>query len=103
MTTSCCPSYERYFSIAAYVCWHNFTFQSTLEPPAVESVQRSLESLHSMGFLSRPDDEAVLTDTGRFASGLGVDLQLGRMVREDSANADILRFAALKGRHTTIP
>lgn len=33
-----------------------------------------------MGFISSPDDESVLTDTGRFASGLGVDLQLGRMV-----------------------
>lgn len=45
------------------------------------SVQRSLESLHTMGFITSPDDSGVPTDTGRFASGLGVDLQLGRMVR----------------------
>ena len=55
--------------------------KSTVEPPNLKSVHRSLESLHAMGFISSPDDTGVLTDTGRFASGLGVDLELGRMVR----------------------
>ncbi|CAN0393429.1 unnamed protein product, partial [Hapterophycus canaliculatus] len=51
-----------------------------VEPPDLQSVHRSLESLHTMGFTSSPHDAGVLTDTGRFASGLGVDLELGRMV-----------------------
>lgn len=55
--------------------------QSTLEPPDTSSVDRSLASLHAMGFISTPDDDGELTHTGKFASGLGVDLQLGRMVR----------------------
>ncbi|CAM9805903.1 unnamed protein product, partial [Pylaiella littoralis] len=54
--------------------------ESTVEPPNLQSVHRSLESLHAMGFISSPNDAGVLTDTGRFASGLGVDLELGRMV-----------------------
>ncbi|CAN0085371.1 unnamed protein product [Sphacelaria rigidula] len=54
--------------------------QSTMEPPDTTSVARSFESLHSMGFITEPNDGSTLTETGRFASGLGVDLQLGRMV-----------------------
>lgn len=38
--------------------------------------------MYALGFITAPNDESTLTDTGRFASGLGVDLQLGRMVRE---------------------
>lgn len=44
-------------------------------------MDRSFESLYSLGFITAPNDGSTLTDTGRFASGLGVDLQLGRMVR----------------------
>ena len=51
-----------------------------LEPPEMSRVNKSLQLLYDCGMISSPDDEGTLTETGKIAGRLPVDLMLGRFV-----------------------
>jgi HrpA-like RNA helicase len=54
--------------------------ENVLEPPLMDHIDRAFQSLWDNGFISTPDDEGLMTNMGNFVAGLGVDLQLGRMI-----------------------
>ena len=51
-----------------------------IEPPEMSRVKKSLQLLYDSGMISSPDDAGTLTETGKIAGRLPVDLQLGRFV-----------------------
>ena len=51
-----------------------------IEPPEMSRVKESLQLLYDSGMISSPDDAGTLTETGKIAGRLPVDLQLGRFV-----------------------
>ncbi|KAG7349171.1 ATP-dependent RNA helicase HrpA [Nitzschia inconspicua] len=55
-------------------------FQECLEPPPLETIDRSFKSLHRWNFITEPDDKADITTLGAFVSSLGIDLSLGSFI-----------------------
>eukprot|EP00536_Pseudo-nitzschia_multiseries_P013275 jgi/Psemu1/290763/fgenesh1_pg.555_\ len=55
-------------------------FMDCLEPPSLDTIDRSFQSLHHWNFITGPDDKADITALGSFVSALGVDLSLGSFV-----------------------
>jgi HrpA-like RNA helicase len=54
--------------------------ENTLEPPSLQTVDRSFNSLYDLGMLSDPSDGGTLTAVGRISSQLPVDLRFGRVI-----------------------
>jgi hypothetical protein len=54
--------------------------QQCIEPPQMETIDRSFQSLHRSGFLVEANDQADITSLGAFVSSLGIDLTLGSLV-----------------------
>jgi HrpA-like RNA helicase len=54
--------------------------QACIEPPPMETIDRSFQSLHRWNFISEPDDLADITTLGSFVSSLGIDLSLGSLI-----------------------
>ena len=50
---------------------------SCIEPPCMETIDKSFESLYQWNFLSEPSDSSQITSLGCFVSALGIDLALG--------------------------
>ena len=50
---------------------------SCIEPPPMETIDKSFESLYHWNFLSEPSDSSQITSLGCFVSALGIDLALG--------------------------
>lgn len=50
---------------------------SCIEPPSMETIDKSFESLYHWSFITEPNDTADITSLGSFVSALGVDLMLG--------------------------
>ncbi len=48
-----------------------------IEPPRMETIDKSFQSLHDWKFLSEPNDDGEITNLGSFVSALGIDLALG--------------------------
>lgn len=55
-------------------------FRDCLEPPSLQTIERSFQSLHRWNFISEPDDQADITSLGSFVSSLGVDLSFGSFI-----------------------
>jgi len=55
-------------------------FMDCLEPPPLDTISRSFQSLHHWGFITEADDKADITSLGSFVSSLGVDLSLGAFI-----------------------
>jgi len=55
-------------------------FRECLEPPALETIGRSFQSLYYWNFLTEASDQADITPLGSFVSALGIDLSLGSFV-----------------------
>ena len=55
---------------------------SCLEPPNLQTIDRSFESLFSSNFVTSPvdDDLCHITQLGHFVSALGIDLALGSLI-----------------------
>eukprot|EP00538_Stauroneis_constricta_P006063 CAMPEP_0119572152 /NCGR_PEP_ID=MMETSP1352-20130426/44476_1 /TAXON_ID=265584 /ORGANISM="Stauroneis constricta, Strain CCMP1120" /LENGTH=2052 /DNA_ID=CAMNT_0007621837 /DNA_START=51 /DNA_END=6209 /DNA_ORIENTATION=- len=53
---------------------------SCIEPPAIDTIDRSFESLHKNNFITEPNDAADITTLGTFVSSAGVDLTLGSII-----------------------
>eukprot|EP00526_Cylindrotheca_closterium_P001795 CAMPEP_0113641756 /NCGR_PEP_ID=MMETSP0017_2-20120614/21931_1 /TAXON_ID=2856 /ORGANISM="Cylindrotheca closterium" /LENGTH=1107 /DNA_ID=CAMNT_0000553135 /DNA_START=1 /DNA_END=3324 /DNA_ORIENTATION=- /assembly_acc=CAM_ASM_000147 len=51
-----------------------------IEPPSMDTIDRSFESLHRQNFIEEPNDEADITSLGSFVSSLGIDLTLGSLI-----------------------
>ena len=51
-----------------------------IEPPSMETIDRSFESLYRSNFIQEPNDEADITSLGSFVSSLGIDLTLGSLI-----------------------
>lgn len=51
-----------------------------LEPPKIENIQLSLNSLHKSGFIDQPVDEFSITASGDFVLSLGIDFTLGALI-----------------------
>ena len=51
-----------------------------IEPPDMTNVSKSFDVLHDVGMISTPDDDGQLTETGKLAGSLPVDLYLSRMI-----------------------
>lgn len=51
-----------------------------LEPPRMETIDKSFQSLYDWKFLSEPSDSGEITNLGSFVSALGIDLALGSFV-----------------------
>ncbi|CAJ1934533.1 unnamed protein product [Cylindrotheca closterium] len=51
-----------------------------IEPPSMDTIDRSFESLYRSNFIEEPDDEADITSLGCFVSSLGIDLTLGSLI-----------------------
>lgn len=51
-----------------------------IEPPDMTNVSKSFDVLYDVGMISSPDDEGLLTETGKMAGSLPVDLYLSRMI-----------------------
>jgi HrpA-like RNA helicase len=51
-----------------------------LEPPNLQCIERSFESLYDQNFLSSPDDNGTITELGSFVASIGVDLKLGSLI-----------------------
>ena len=51
-----------------------------LEPPLLDTIDRSFQSLHYWSFLTEASDKADITSLGSFVSALGIDLSLGFFV-----------------------
>jgi hypothetical protein len=54
--------------------------QQCIEPPQMETIDRSFQSLHRSSFLVEANDQADITALGSFVSSLGIDLTLGSLV-----------------------
>ena len=55
-------------------------FHECIEPPPLDTIQRSFASLHRWNFLTEPSDIAEITSLGSFVSSLGIDLSLGSFI-----------------------
>lgn len=55
-------------------------FMDCLEPPSLDTIDRSFQSLYHWNFITEPDDKADITSLGSFVSALGVDLSLGSFI-----------------------
>jgi hypothetical protein len=55
-------------------------FMECLEPPALDTIDRSFESLYYWNFLTKASDQADITPLGSFVTALGIDLSLGSFV-----------------------
>eukprot|EP00980_Cylindrotheca_fusiformis_P013993 scaffold3651_cov104-Cylindrotheca_fusiformis.AAC.1 len=51
-----------------------------IEPPELDNIDRSFQSLHRWNFIESPDDQAEVTFLGSFVSALGIDLSLGLII-----------------------
>ena len=51
-----------------------------IEPPRMETIERSFQSLFRWNFINEPDDSAAITTLGAFVSSLGIDLSLGSLI-----------------------
>lgn len=51
-----------------------------IEPPPLDTIDRSFQSLHRWNFITEPADEADITTLGSFVSSLGIDLSLGSLI-----------------------
>lgn len=51
-----------------------------IEPPRMETIDKSFASLHQWSFLSEPSDTAEITNLGSFVTALGIDLALGSFI-----------------------
>ena len=51
-----------------------------IEPPSMDTIDRSFESLYRSNFIEEPHDEADITSLGSFVSSLGIDLALGSLI-----------------------
>jgi superfamily II DNA/RNA helicase len=57
--------------------------QGCIEPPAMDTIERSFQSLYRWNFISAPNDDkgdATITRLGSFVSALGIDLALGSLI-----------------------
>eukprot|EP00980_Cylindrotheca_fusiformis_P003409 scaffold758_cov104-Cylindrotheca_fusiformis.AAC.8 len=54
--------------------------ENCIEPPELDNIDPSLQSLHRWKFIQTPDDKANITSLGSFVSALGIDLSLGSMI-----------------------
>lgn len=54
--------------------------QQCIEPPQIDTIGRSFQSLHRSNFLAEPNDQADITSLGAFVSSLGIDLSLGSLI-----------------------
>jgi HrpA-like RNA helicase len=69
-----------------------------LEPPQMETIERSFESLYKQRFLSTPDDGGDVTNLGAFVSSIGVDLMLGSLIGlgvQFGVGAEAIEIAAI--------
>jgi HrpA-like RNA helicase len=55
-------------------------FRDCLEPPPLDTIDRSFQSLYRWNFITGPDDGADITSLGTFVSSLGIDLSLGSFI-----------------------
>jgi Helicase conserved C-terminal domain len=55
-------------------------FLDCLEPPKLDTIDRSFQSLYKWNFLTDATDQADITSLGSFVSSLGVDLSLGSFI-----------------------
>lgn len=51
-----------------------------LEPPNLDTIERSFDSLFRSRFLTSPDETSDITSLGTFVSHLGLDLALGSLI-----------------------
>jgi hypothetical protein len=51
-----------------------------IEPPDMNTIERSFQSLHKWNFISEPDDHGEITTLGSFVSSLGIDLAFGSFI-----------------------
>ena len=55
-------------------------FMDCLEPPALDTIETSFQSLNYWNFITEASDKADITPLGTFVSALGIDLSLGSFV-----------------------
>jgi HrpA-like RNA helicase len=53
---------------------------SCIEPPNMDTIERSFQSLHKWNYISEPDDHGEITTLGSFVSSLGIDLAFGSFI-----------------------
>lgn len=51
-----------------------------IEPPSMDTIDRSFESLYRSNFIEEPNDQGDITSLGGFVSSLGIDLTLGSLI-----------------------
>jgi HrpA-like RNA helicase len=51
-----------------------------IEPPNIQTIDRSFASLHQKHFLTSPDSEGGITRLGSFVASLGVELSFGSLI-----------------------
>lgn len=51
-----------------------------IEPPNMDTIERSLQSLHKWNFISEANDHGEITTLGSFVSALGIDLAFGSFI-----------------------
>ncbi|KAL7470822.1 hypothetical protein ACHAXS_011092 [Conticribra weissflogii] len=55
-------------------------FNECLEPPNLDTIDRSFQSLHRWNFITESNDGSEITRLSTFASSLGIDLSLGSFI-----------------------
>jgi HrpA-like RNA helicase len=69
-----------------------------IEPPNIRNIGRSFESLHSMHFLTSPDNDGSITRLGSFVASLGIDLVFGSLIGlgiQFGVGAEAIQLAAI--------
>jgi HrpA-like RNA helicase len=71
---------------------------SCIEPPDTTAIEASYKSLHELHFISEPNDEGEISELGRFACALGVDLALCSLIGlavQFGVGAEAIQMAAV--------
>ena len=79
-------------------------FMDCLEPPALDTIDRSFQSLHHWNFITEASDQADITPLGSFVSALGIDLSLGSFIGlgiQFGVAAEAIEMAAMMSLHKT--
>lgn len=79
-------------------------FLDCLEPPALDTIDRSFQSLYYWNFITEASDKANITPLGSFVSALGIDLSLGSFIGigiQFGVAAEAIEMAAMMSLHKT--
>lgn len=71
---------------------------SCIEPPDTTAIEASFNSLYELHFITTPDDNGAISELGRFACALGVDLALCSLIGlgiQFGVGAEAIQMAAV--------